>query len=360
MWRQLEATLAQAQTSCRHCRSRGGFCRRETTADGADSVRLRAEERREVRARITAMPQDLQVACRRKLVEQRPERPNRPKRQLHAASAYRRQSRAAAAVYGSPQCRNHRQPNRPSVYYAGRFWTAAGNVAQTIFDAGHLLHKKRAPMPRSTQRGNVSQHGHHRLPERRRRAHALASEPTPGRRVGGRARRLKSGKLRVARCSLGASGTSGCSLHRTPIRRRWSRWCRSPATRLRRHGGIVPGLWAAAGGTQRTSLTKRQWESSSFLNEQTQRPASLKVSRPGLEVSEHGLRRWRPALCRTGASEHQLMKLFGGPTHSRPRLHQTEGPAARLEAFGWPRTRGTKKQQKDVQTFSMRMSPVGQ
>jgi len=66
--------------------------------------------------------------------------------QLHSASAQIGVAmQPAAAVYLDRQCRRRSQPNRAIVYDTGnRVLERAGNVAQTIFDAGTLLHRRRA------------------------------------------------------------------------------------------------------------------------------------------------------------------------------------------------------------------------
>jgi NodT family efflux transporter outer membrane factor (OMF) lipoprotein len=92
------------------------------------------------------LPSDLPVSLPSKLVEQRPDIQS-AEAQLHAASAQIGVAIAAqlpqltlAASAGTTANQIGQLFTTPGT----AFWTMAGNVAQTIFDAGTLLHKKRA------------------------------------------------------------------------------------------------------------------------------------------------------------------------------------------------------------------------
>ena len=92
------------------------------------------------------LPQDLPVSLPSKLVEQRPDIQS-AEAQLHAASA----SIGVAVAAQLPQFTlsgnagtTANQISQLFITPGTAFWTVAGNVAQTVFDAGTLLHKKRA------------------------------------------------------------------------------------------------------------------------------------------------------------------------------------------------------------------------
>jgi NodT family efflux transporter outer membrane factor (OMF) lipoprotein len=92
------------------------------------------------------LPQDLPISLPSKLVEQRPDIQS-AEAQLHAASA----QIGVAVAAQLPQLTltanagtTANQIGQLFVTPGTAFWTVAGNVAQTIFDAGTLLHKKRA------------------------------------------------------------------------------------------------------------------------------------------------------------------------------------------------------------------------
>jgi len=92
------------------------------------------------------LPRDLPVSLPSKLVEQRPDIQS-AEAQLHVASAQIGVAIAAqlpqltlAASAGTTANQIGQLFTTPGT----AFWTMAGNVAQTIFDAGTLLHKKRA------------------------------------------------------------------------------------------------------------------------------------------------------------------------------------------------------------------------
>ena len=92
------------------------------------------------------LPQDLPVSLPSKLVEQRPD-VGAAEEQLHAASVAIGVAIAAQLPQFTLTGNAGTVANRISQLFitpGTAFWTLAGNVAQTVFDAGTLLHKERA------------------------------------------------------------------------------------------------------------------------------------------------------------------------------------------------------------------------
>ena len=92
------------------------------------------------------LPQDLPVSLPSQLVEQRPD-VRAAEAQMHAASA----EIGVATANQLPQFTHHRlRLGTASNSFTNMFapgtgvWSIAGGVTQTLFDAGTLLHKKRA------------------------------------------------------------------------------------------------------------------------------------------------------------------------------------------------------------------------
>jgi len=92
------------------------------------------------------LPQELPVSLPSKLVEQRPDIQS-AEAQVHSASA----AIGVAVAARLPQFTltgnagtTANQINQLFITPGTAFWAVAGNVAQTVFDAGTLLHKKRA------------------------------------------------------------------------------------------------------------------------------------------------------------------------------------------------------------------------
>ena len=91
------------------------------------------------------LPQELPVTLPSKLVDQRPD-VRAAEAQLHAASA----EIGVAVAARLPQFSLTGNAGNTALAFSGLgtpgnvFWTLAGNVTQTIFDAGTLLHKQRA------------------------------------------------------------------------------------------------------------------------------------------------------------------------------------------------------------------------
>jgi NodT family efflux transporter outer membrane factor (OMF) lipoprotein len=92
------------------------------------------------------LPQDLPVSLPSELVEQRPD-VSAAEAQLHAASAAIGVAVAARLPQFTLTGNGGTIANQISQLFitpGTAFWTLAGNVAQTVFDAGTLLHKERA------------------------------------------------------------------------------------------------------------------------------------------------------------------------------------------------------------------------
>jgi len=92
------------------------------------------------------LPQDLPVSLPSKLVEQRPDIQS-AEAQLHAASALIGVAVAAQLPQFTLTANAGTIANQIGQLFitpGTAFWSVAGNVAQAIFDAGTLLHKKRA------------------------------------------------------------------------------------------------------------------------------------------------------------------------------------------------------------------------
>jgi NodT family efflux transporter outer membrane factor (OMF) lipoprotein len=92
------------------------------------------------------LPTDLPVSLPSKLVEQRPDIQS-AEAQLHAASASIGVAVAAMLPQFTLTANAGTVANQIGQLFitpGTAFWTVAGNVAQTVFDAGTLLHKKRA------------------------------------------------------------------------------------------------------------------------------------------------------------------------------------------------------------------------
>jgi len=92
------------------------------------------------------LPQDLPVTLPSKLIEQRPDVQSAAA-QLHAAGAQIGVAIAAMLPQFTLTANGGTTGNQIAQLFTTpgtAFWSVAGNVAQTIFDAGTLLHKKRA------------------------------------------------------------------------------------------------------------------------------------------------------------------------------------------------------------------------
>ena len=140
----VEATLAQAQATLPPLQKQLAAQRDLLTALIGRFPSQEPAEKFELGS--LQLPKDLPVSLPSKLVEQRPDIQS-AQAQLHAASA----SIGVAVAAMLPQFTLTanggtvaNQINQLFITPGTAFWTLAGNVAQTVFDAGTLLHKKRA------------------------------------------------------------------------------------------------------------------------------------------------------------------------------------------------------------------------
>jgi NodT family efflux transporter outer membrane factor (OMF) lipoprotein len=140
----VEATLAQAQATLPPLQKQLAVQRDLLTALIGRFPSQQPAEKFELGS--LQLPKDLPVSLPSKLVEQRPDIQS-AEAQLHAASA----SIGVAVAAMLPQFTLTanggivaNQINQLFLTPGTAFWTVAGNVAQTVLDAGTLLHKKRA------------------------------------------------------------------------------------------------------------------------------------------------------------------------------------------------------------------------
>jgi NodT family efflux transporter outer membrane factor (OMF) lipoprotein len=140
----VEATLAQAQATLPPLQKQLAVQRDLLTALIG---RLPSQEPAEkFELAVLQLPQDLPVSLPSNLVEQRPDIQS-AEAQLHAASAQIGVAVAARLPQFTLTGNAGTTANQISQLFitpGTAFWTLAGNVAQTVFDAGNLLHKKRA------------------------------------------------------------------------------------------------------------------------------------------------------------------------------------------------------------------------
>ena len=140
----VEATLAQAQATLPPLQKQLAVQRDLLTALIG---RLPSQEPAE-KFELTALqlPRDLPVSLPSKLVDQRPD-VRSAEAQLHTASAQIGVAVAAQLPQFTLTGNAGTASNMISQFITTpgtAFWSVAGNVAQTVFDAGTLLHKKRA------------------------------------------------------------------------------------------------------------------------------------------------------------------------------------------------------------------------
>jgi NodT family efflux transporter outer membrane factor (OMF) lipoprotein len=140
----VEATLAQAQATLPPLQKQLAIQRDLLTALIG---RLPSQEPAEMfELASLQLPQDLPVTLPSQLVDQRPD-VRSAEAQLHAASAQIGVAIAAQLPQFMLTANAGTASNLMSQFITTpgtAFWTVAGNVAQTVFDAGTLLHKKRA------------------------------------------------------------------------------------------------------------------------------------------------------------------------------------------------------------------------
>jgi len=140
----VEATLAQAQATLPPLQKQLAVQRDLLTALIGRLPSQEPTEKFELAS--LQLPQELPVSLPSKLVEQRPDIQS-AEAQVHSASA----SIGVAVAARLPQFTlsgnagtTANQINQLFITPGTAFWTFAGNVAQTVFDAGALLHKQRA------------------------------------------------------------------------------------------------------------------------------------------------------------------------------------------------------------------------
>ena len=140
----VEATLAQAQTTLPPLQKQLAVQRDLLTALIGRLPSQEPAEKFEIAS--LQLPLDLPVSLPSKLVEQRPDVQS-AEAQLHAASAQIGVAIAAMlpqfTLTGNAGTTGN-QIGQLFMLPGTAFWSLAGNTAQTIFDAGTLLHKKRA------------------------------------------------------------------------------------------------------------------------------------------------------------------------------------------------------------------------
>ena len=140
----VEATLAQAQATLPPLQKQLAVQRDLLTALIGRLPSQEPSEKFELVA--LRLPLELPVSLPSKLVEQRPDIQS-AQAQLHAASAQIGVAVAAQLPQFTLTGNAGTASNLISQFITTpgtAFWTVAGNVAQTVFDAGTLLHKKRA------------------------------------------------------------------------------------------------------------------------------------------------------------------------------------------------------------------------
>jgi len=140
----VEATLAQAQATLPPLQKQLAVQRDALTALIGRFPTQEPAEKFDLAS--LQLPQELPVSLPSKLVEQRPDIQS-AEAQVHSASA----SIGVAIAARLPQFTltgnagtTANQINQLFITPGTAFWTLAGNVAQTAFDAGTLLHKQRA------------------------------------------------------------------------------------------------------------------------------------------------------------------------------------------------------------------------
>jgi NodT family efflux transporter outer membrane factor (OMF) lipoprotein len=140
----VKATLAQAQATLPPLQKQLAVQRDQLTALLGRLPSQEPAEKFELAS--LQLPRDLPISLPSKLVEQRPDIQS-AEAQLHAASALIGVAVAAQlpqfTLTGNAGTTAN-QIGQLLITPGTAFWTVAGNVAQTIFDAGTLLHKKRA------------------------------------------------------------------------------------------------------------------------------------------------------------------------------------------------------------------------
>jgi NodT family efflux transporter outer membrane factor (OMF) lipoprotein len=140
----VEATLAQAQATLPPLQKQLAVQRDLLTALIGRFPSQQPAEKFDVAS--LQLPLDLPVSLPSKLVEQRPD-VRSAEAQMHSASALIGVAVAAQLPQFTLTANGGTTSNLISQFITTpdtAFWTVAGNVAQTVFDAGTLLHRRRA------------------------------------------------------------------------------------------------------------------------------------------------------------------------------------------------------------------------
>ncbi len=140
----VEATLAQAQATLPPLQKQLALERNMLTALLGRFPSQEPAEKFELAS--LKLPQELPVSLPSQLVEGRPD-VRSAEAQMHSASAAIGVAVAAMLPQFTLTANAGTASNEISRFITTpgtAFWTVAGNVAQTVFDAGNLLHKKRA------------------------------------------------------------------------------------------------------------------------------------------------------------------------------------------------------------------------
>jgi len=140
----VEATLAQAQATLPPLQKQLALQRDLLTALIGRFPSQQPAEKFDLAS--LQLPPDLPVSLPSKLVEQRPD-VRSAEAQMHSASALIGVAVAAQLPQFTLAATGGTTSNLISQFITTpgtAFWTVAGNVAQTVFDAGTLLHKRRA------------------------------------------------------------------------------------------------------------------------------------------------------------------------------------------------------------------------
>jgi len=153
------------------------------SADRSDRPVAESGAGREVRSRLAAIAAgSAGQVLPSKLVDQRPD-VRSAEAQLHSASAQIGVAIANQLPQFTLTANAGAAANQIGQLFmtpGTAFWSVAGNVAQTIFDAGTLLHRRRAPKPPSTRRQHCTA-ARLSSPFRTSQTHCARCRPTPTR-----------------------------------------------------------------------------------------------------------------------------------------------------------------------------------
>jgi hypothetical protein len=281
------------------------------------------------------------------LVEQRPDIQS-AEAQLHAASALIGVAVAAQLPQFTLTANAGTVANQIGQLFitpGTAFWSVAGNVAQTIFDAGTLLHKKRAAdaafdqaaaMYRSTvitAFQNVADALHALQSDAETLKAAYAAERAA----------FKSLEIAHRQLQLGAIGYLGLLTTQNTYQTALVALVQAQAARYADTAALFQAL--GGGWWNREDVPPQKAWDIQLLNKQPRHPPALR-SRPGLRISAHRLRKLGARrFAEAGASEHQLMALFGWTNPHQAAVYTKKADRTRLEASAAPpfEARGSNK-----------------